>query len=45
MNHLKKDSLIIIFCDNKILYDQSENTYTFKAKDLNLKIKQNHFYQ
>ena len=33
----KKDSLIIIFCDNKILYDQSENTYTFKAKDLNLK--------
>ena len=33
----KKDSKLIIFCDNKILYDQSQNTYTFKLKDLNLK--------
>ena len=33
----KKDSKLIIFCDNKILYDQSQNTYTFELKDLNLK--------
>ena len=33
----KKDSKLIIFCDNKILYDQSQNTYTFKLKELNLK--------
>ena len=32
-----KDSKLIIFCDNKILYDQSQNTYTFELKDLNLK--------
>jgi len=34
---IKEDSKLIIFCDNKILYDQSENTYSFKRKDLNLK--------
>ena len=33
----KEDSQLIIFCDNKILYDQGENTYTFASKDLNLK--------
>ena len=32
----KEDSKLIIFCDNKILYDQSENSYTFAPKDLNL---------
>ena len=33
----KKDSKLIIFCDNKILYDQDKNTYNFELKDLNLK--------
>ena len=33
----KEDSKLIIFCDNKILYDQSENSYIFTPKDLNLK--------
>ena len=33
----KEDSKLIIFCDSKILYDQSENTYSFALKDLNLK--------
>ena len=33
---LKEDSKLIIFCDNKILYDQSENSYSFAPKDLNL---------
>ncbi len=33
----KKDSKLIIFCDNKILYDQDRNTYNFELKDLNLK--------
>ena len=32
----KEDSKLIIFCDNKILYDQTENTYSFDIKDLNL---------
>ena len=32
----KEDSKLIIFCDSKILYDQSENTYSFAIKDLNL---------
>jgi NAD+ diphosphatase len=32
----KEDSKLIIFCDNKILYDQAENTYSFDIKDLNL---------
>ena len=32
----KEDSKLIIFCDNKILYDQAENTYSFAIKDLNL---------
>ena len=29
--------MLIIFCDSKILYDQSENTYSFSPKDINLK--------
>ena len=29
-----EDSELIIFCDNKILYDQKENTYSFQIKDL-----------
>lgn len=33
---IKEDSKLIIFCDNKILYDQAENTYSFPIKDLNL---------
>ena len=33
----KEDSKFIIFCDSKILYDQSENNYSFAPKDLNLK--------
>ena len=33
---IKEDSKLIIFCDNKILYDQAKNTYTFAIKDLNL---------
>ena len=32
---LKEDYKLIIFCDNKILYDQAENTYSFEIKDLN----------
>ena len=32
---INEDSKLIIFCDNKILYDQSQNTYTFEIKDLN----------
>tara|TARA_B100001113_G_scaffold48178_1_gene34682 strand:+ start:247 stop:1074 length:828 start_codon:yes stop_codon:yes gene_type:complete len=33
---IKDHSKIIIFCEDKILYDQSENTYSFAPKDLNL---------
>jgi len=33
---IKEDSKLIIFCDNKILYDQAKNTYSFAIKDLNL---------
>ena len=33
----KENSMLIIFCDSKILYDQSENTYSFSPKDINLK--------
>ena len=33
---IKEDSKLIIFCDNKILYDQGKNTYSFAIKDLNL---------
>lgn len=33
---IKEDSELIIFCDNKILYDQAKNTYSFAIKDLNL---------
>jgi len=32
---LNEDSRLIIFCDNKILYDHKENTYSFEIKDLN----------
>ena len=32
---LNEDSKLIIFCDNKILYDHKENTYSFERKDLN----------
>jgi NAD+ diphosphatase len=32
---IKEDSKLIIFSDNKILYDQKENTYSFEIKDLN----------
>ena len=32
---LNEDSKLIIFCDNKILYDHKENTYSFEIKDLN----------
>ena len=32
---LNEDSNLIIFCDNKILYDHKENTYSFDIKDLN----------
>ena len=28
---------IIIFCENKILYDQNEKSYIFYPEDLNLK--------
>ena len=31
---IKEDSKLIIFCDNKILYDQVKNTYSFAIKDL-----------
>ena len=33
---LKENSKLIIFCNNKILYDQAKNTYSFEIKDLNL---------
>ena len=33
---IKEDSKLIIFCDNKILYDQAKNTHSFAIKDLNL---------
>jgi NAD+ diphosphatase len=32
---LKENSKLIIFCNNKILYDQTKNTYSFEIKDLN----------
>ena len=34
---IKEDSKLIIFCDNKILYDQAENTYSFAIKDISIK--------
>ena len=40
---LHEDSNLIIFCNNKILYDHKENTYSFKIKDLNT-IKQSSPY-
>ena len=33
---LKENSKLIIFFNNKILYDQTKNTYSFEIKDLNL---------
>ena len=33
---IKEDSKLIIFCDNKILYDHAKNIYSFAIKDLNL---------
>ena len=33
---LKENSKLIIFCNNKILYDHTKNTYSFEIKDLNL---------
>jgi hypothetical protein len=32
---LSEDSQLIIFCDNKILYDQEQNNYCFAINDLN----------
>lgn len=32
---LSEDSQLIIFCDDKILYDQEENNYCFPINDLN----------
>ena len=34
---INEGSGIIIFCENKILYDQNEKSYIFYPKDLNLK--------
>ncbi len=33
---INEDTSLIIFCENKILYDQSEKSYIFDPKDLNL---------
>ena len=33
---LSEDSQLIIFSDDKILYDQEENNYCFPINDLNL---------
>ena len=34
---INEDTSLIIFCENKILYDQTEKSYIFNPKDLNLK--------
>ena len=34
---INEETSLIIFCENKILYDQSEKSYIFDPKDLNLK--------
>ena len=34
---INEDANLIIFCENKILYDQKENSFIFKLKDLNSK--------
>ena len=35
---INEDANLIIFCENKILYDQKENSFIFKLKDLNSKL-------
>ena len=34
---INEETCLIIFCENKILYDQNEKSYIFNPKDLNLK--------
>jgi len=34
---INEETSLIIFCENKILYDQTEKSYIFNPKDLNLK--------
>ncbi len=34
---INEDTNLIIFCENKILYDQNKKSYLFNPKDLNLK--------
>ena len=34
---INEDTSLIIFCENKILYDQNKKSYLFNPKDLNLK--------
>ena len=34
---INEDANLIIFCESKILYDQKENSFIFKLKDLNSK--------
>ena len=35
---INEDANLIIFCESKILYDQKENSFIFKLKDLNSKL-------
>ena len=35
---INEDANVIIFCESKILYDQKENSFIFKLKDLNSKL-------
>ena len=35
---INEDANLIIFCENKILYDQKENSFIFKLNDLNSKL-------
>ena len=37
-NQINEDDNLIIFCESKILYDQKENSFIFKFKDLNSKL-------
>ena len=34
---INEETGLIIFCENKILYDQIKKSYIFNPKDLNLK--------
>ena len=34
---INEETSLIIFCENKILYDQTEKSYIFNPKDLNFK--------